>query len=36
LYDGWWLQLQADYDFALAREKMEWVLQKIEPLRQAA
>lgn len=36
LSDGWWLRLQADYDIALAREKMAGVLQKIKPLRNAA
>jgi len=32
LSDGWWLRLQADYDIALAKERMAEVLREIEPL----
>ena len=33
LSEGWWLRLQADYDIALAKERMTEVLSEIEPLR---
>lgn len=32
LSEGWWLRLQADYDVALAKERMSEVLNEIKPL----
>lgn len=32
LSDGWWLRLQADYDVAVTRDRIEPALADIEPL----
>lgn len=36
LSDGWWLRLQATYDTALARRRLERELKKIVPLAKQA
>ena len=36
LSDGWWLRLQASYDTALARRRLERELKKIVPLSKQA